>query len=99
MRVWIPVEWWKACPRLPDSLAGLPVAGGLDLSSTTDLTAFVLVFRLPPTTAEAPKAEVAEIGATGAPVKKVLSVNYDLAIVPYLRMPEERLRELFGLGV
>lgn len=91
--VWIPVEWWKACPRLPDSLAGLPVAGGLDLSSTTDLTAFVLVFRLPPTTAEAPKVEVAELDEKGAPVKRVLSVNYDLAVVPYLWMPEERLRE------
>jgi phage terminase large subunit-like protein len=91
--VWIPVEWWKACPPLPASLTGLPVAGGLDLSSTTDLTAFVLAFRLPPTTAEAPKVEVAEIDAAGAPVKRVLSVNYDLAVIPYLWMPEDRLRE------
>ena len=31
--VWIPIEWWKACPALPpaEALAGLPVAGGLDL--------------------------------------------------------------------
>jgi phage terminase large subunit-like protein len=91
--VWIPPEWWKACPRLPETLAGLPVAGGLDLSSTTDLTAFVLVFRLPPTAPDAPKVEVAEVDAAGTPVKRVLSVNYDLAVVPYLWMPEERLRE------
>jgi phage terminase large subunit-like protein len=91
--VWIPAEWWKSCPPLPPSLAGLPVAGGLDLSSTTDLTAFVLVFRLPPTTPDAPKVEVAEADAASAPVKKVLSVNYNLAVVPYLWMPEERLRE------
>lgn len=39
---------WKACAdrsmRLED-LVGVPCCGGLDLSSTTDLTAFVLVFR------------------------------------------------------
>ena len=92
--VWIPIEWWNACPALvPAALAGLPVAAGLDLSSTTDLTAFVLIFRLPPTQADAPKVEVAEIDAAGAPVKKVLSINYDLAVVPYLWMPEDRLRE------
>ncbi len=64
----IPIAWWKACPSLlaAETLAGLPVAGGLDLSSTTDLTPFVLVFRLPPTTQETPSVEVAELDASGA---------------------------------
>ena len=93
--VWIPVEWWKACPALPhvDSLVGLPVAGGLDLSSTTDLTAFVLVFRLPPTTTDAEAVEVADLDESGEPIRRTLSINYDLAVVPYLWMPEDRMRE------
>ncbi len=93
--VWIPIEWWKACPSLPaaETLADLPVAGGLDLSSTTDLTAFVLVFRLPPTTQETPSVEVADVDEGGEPVKRVLSINYDLAVIPYLWMPEDRLHE------
>jgi phage terminase large subunit-like protein len=41
---WLPmVEWDAAAPPRPD-LAGKPCWGGLDLSSTTDLTALVLVF-------------------------------------------------------
>jgi phage terminase large subunit-like protein len=93
--IWIPSEWWRDCPALPteDLLAKLPVAGGLDLSSTTDLTAFVLVFRIPPSGSEAAKVEVAEIDAKGEAVKKTLSINYDLAVVPYLWMPEDRLYE------
>jgi phage terminase large subunit-like protein len=45
--VWIPVDRWDEC-RDDDfdaeALAGKPCYGGLDLSSTTDLTAFVLLF-------------------------------------------------------
>jgi phage terminase large subunit-like protein len=95
---WIPIEWWNECPPLPtaESLAGRSVAGGLDLSSTTDLTAFVLVFRLPESRLEGekvPTVEAVEVDAAGAPVKKVLSINYDLAVLPFLWMPEERLHE------
>ena len=96
--VWIPVEWWKDCPALPagDVLPTLPVAGGLDLSSTTDLTAFVLVFRLPPSRPDAPAVEVVDAdpdAPEATPAKRVLSINYDLAVVPYLWMPEDRLHE------
>jgi phage terminase large subunit-like protein len=96
--VWIPVEWWTACPALPpaDVLSRLPVAGGLDLSSTTDLTAFVLVFRLPPARPDAPAVEVVDAdpdALDAASAKRVLSINYDLAVVPYLWMPEDRLHE------
>ena len=43
---WMPMEKWKACsfPVDPDQLEGRVCYGGLDLSSTTDITAFVLVF-------------------------------------------------------
>ena len=43
---WIPVEKWDACPSEFDAgkLKGQICYGGLDLSSTTDLTAFSLVF-------------------------------------------------------
>ena len=46
---WMPMEKWDKCKIAfdEDELAGRICYGGLDLSSTTDITAFVLVF--PPT--------------------------------------------------
>ena len=46
---WMPMEKWDNCafPVSEDDLEGRVCYGGLDLSSTTDITAFVLVF--PPT--------------------------------------------------
>ena len=43
---WMPSETWKACSFDvdPEDLYGRVCYGGLDLSSTTDITAFVLVF-------------------------------------------------------
>ena len=44
---YIPRDKWDACAGGPIDLAdleGLPCYGGLDLSSTTDVTAFVLIF-------------------------------------------------------
>jgi phage terminase large subunit-like protein len=43
---WMPMEKWDACafPVDPKELEGRVCYGGLDLSSTTDITAFVLVF-------------------------------------------------------
>lgn len=43
---WMPMDKWDACafPVDPDELRGHDCYGGLDLSSTTDITAFVLVF-------------------------------------------------------
>ena len=43
---WMPMEKWEACafPVSEDDLEGRICYGGLDLSSTTDITAFVLVF-------------------------------------------------------
>lgn len=43
---WMPMDKWNACSFKVDekSLKGRACYGGLDLSSTTDITAFVLVF-------------------------------------------------------
>ena len=43
---WMPMEKWDACafPVDPEDLEGRVCYGGLDLSSTTDLTSFCLVF-------------------------------------------------------
>jgi phage terminase large subunit-like protein len=43
---WMPMDKWDACafPVDPDALEGRVCYGGLDLSSSTDITAFVLVF-------------------------------------------------------
>jgi len=43
---WMPMEKWDRCalPVNAESLRGRTCYGGLDLSSTTDITAFVLVF-------------------------------------------------------
>lgn len=43
---WMPMEKWDKCSFVtdPKSLVGRQCYGGLDLSSTTDITAFVLVF-------------------------------------------------------
>jgi phage terminase large subunit-like protein len=43
---WMPMEKWNACsfPVDDKALEGRVCYGGLDLSSTTDITAFVLVF-------------------------------------------------------
>jgi phage terminase large subunit-like protein len=41
---WLNMEKWDACAGLTADLVGRSCCGGLDLSSTTDLSAFVLVF-------------------------------------------------------
>lgn len=51
---WMPMDKWDACntPVDPSELEGRVCYGGLDLSSTTDLTSFCLVF--PPQDADEP---------------------------------------------
>lgn len=51
---WMPMEKWDVCafPVNPEDLEGRVCYGGLDLSSTTDLTSFCLVF--PPEEEEEP---------------------------------------------
>jgi phage terminase large subunit-like protein len=44
--VWMPIDLWDECstPVEIEQLAGRPCFGGLDLSTTTDISAFVLLF-------------------------------------------------------
>lgn len=44
--VWLPLEKWDQCAQepAPAALRGRPCYGGLDLSSTTDLSSFTLLF-------------------------------------------------------
>ena len=43
---WMPMDAWDKCDSAvdPDALIGRECYAGLDLSSSTDITAFVLVF-------------------------------------------------------
>lgn len=93
--VWIPIEWWTDCPPLPadDVLVKAPVVAGLDLSSVEDLTALVLTFKLPATVRKPPEIEVTSTGEDGKTVHRKLSVNFDVAVVPYFWMPEDTLQE------
>lgn len=43
---WFAMDKWDACRHLIDDLYGADCYGGLDMSATTDLTAFSLVFRV-----------------------------------------------------
>lgn len=44
--VWMPMDKWDACNEVcdPELLKGRPCFGGLDLATTTDIAAFVLLF-------------------------------------------------------
>jgi phage terminase large subunit-like protein len=60
---WLSLEKWDACSEIVDDLPGKPCWAGLDLSSTTDLSAFVLVFPLGDRYAVLPFFWVPEEGA------------------------------------
>lgn len=92
---WIPVEWWDACaePLPPDAeLARHPCAIGLDMAQKIDLAAAPIVFRLP-LEGDAETVEVTGTDEAGEPVKRSLSLNYRIAIVPAFWLPEDTLRE------
>ena len=64
MTGWLPAGSWEACAGptdwriLPASLLGRSCVAGLDLASTTDLTALVLLFRDPSSPADEPVYDV-----------------------------------------
>lgn len=92
---WIPVDWWDACKvELNDAeLAQLPVFGGLDMAQKYDLAALTLVFprRLEDDTAL--EIEVVAGDTGGPPVTRALSLNFDLAVVPFFWIPADTMRE------
>ena len=92
---WIPLEWWDACNvgELDDpELEGLEVAAGLDLAQKWDLAAFVLVFRRYLGAVE--DIDIAEKDEdTGAPIRRRVSLNYELFVRPFFWIPENTLRQ------
>jgi phage terminase large subunit-like protein len=94
---WIPVDAWDRCAAPlppPEVLAECPVAVGIDLSQKYDLTAVVAAFRLPLDDA-VPEAdvEVVAVDEAGQVVRRSLSLNYRIALVPAFWLPDETLVE------
>lgn len=91
---WIPVEWWDACDgALPTDaeLAEWPVAAGLDLAQKYDLACLALTFRK---RLSAPlEAEVTAEDASGTVTKRVIELNYAVAIVPFFWIPEDTMHQ------
>jgi len=87
---WLVMEKWDACGGEADAgaLAGRPCYAGLDLSSTTDLTALVLLF--PPAEEEKGWSVLAFFWAPETGARK----REDRDGVPYLTWAKEGLVEL-----
>lgn len=81
---WITPEAWAACAGQMPALDALPCCGGLDLSSSADLTALVLAFKL-----RDPKAQA----APGSAPEAGLNLDYRVALVPWFWIPEEAMAE------
>ena len=79
---WMPMEKWDACAFLvdEDELEGRVCYGGLDLSSTTDITAFVLVF--PPEDPEDPEEKYVVLPYFWVP-EETLDLRVKRDHVPY----------------
>lgn len=110
-KLWIPIEKWDACKTEvnEDALIGLPVAGGMDLSSKIDLSSFVLAFMHRDAPGIAPieveidppdKLEtvphLAEFIKALEPApngKKKFRINFSVTLLPFFWMPEESLTE------
>jgi phage terminase large subunit-like protein len=93
---WIPVDWWDACTEpLPSDeiLRTAPCALGIDLSQKIDLTAVVAVFRLPLEDAPESPIEVVATDEAGNVIRRTLSLNYRIALVPMFWLPQETLLE------
>lgn len=96
---WIPVDWYDACKEPVPSDAELnawPAAVGIDMAQKIDLASAVAVFKLP--LDEHDRVSLREIDVleeveSGALVKRTLSLDYRIAIVPAFWLPEETLRE------
>lgn len=93
---WIPIDWWdEKCrqPLLTDAeLNKLELGAGLDLSEKYDLSALVLVFKLP----FAGKAEAIELVSKDEErqvVTRKLALNFELVLMPFFWLPKDTMRE------
>lgn len=110
-RLWIPIEKWDACKKdfALEDLIGVQCAGGIDLSSKIDLSAFILAFKhyddpdeKPVEVELDPTADAAEeikeflealLPAPNDPTKKLFKINFRVTLVPFFWMPEESMTE------
>lgn len=94
---WIPIEWWDACDEpvpADDELRQYDGAVGIDMAQKIDLAAGVAAFRLPLQDDEAvEQVEVSTEQETGEIVRRRVSLDYRVAVVPKFWMPEETIRE------
>jgi phage terminase large subunit-like protein len=92
---WMPVDWWDACQGPVDdaALQQLSIAGGLDMSQKSDLTALVLTFKEPLTDGPAPTIDVVGTDEFGEAVKRSISLNYRITTVPFFWIPGDTMRE------
>lgn len=105
---WLPVEWWDACePEAIDigayqrwseaqtaELRELPCAAGLDLAQKIDLACFSVVFRRRLASSEpVNEVEVVADEHGSQPVKKIVSLNYAITILPFFWIPEDTMKE------
>lgn len=81
---WISMDQWRACPSQPptDLVRSTPFFGGLDLSSTQDITAFIQLFWT--------MKEVLEKNEKTGVVSKVMRTK-SFYVKPYFFIPEEQL--------
>lgn len=82
---WLPLERWDRCAGAvdPEALRGRACYAGLDLASTTDIAALVLVFPR--------EVEVAAAQGAGGELTPLLQMAYD--VVPFFWIPEDAMRE------
>ena len=102
---WMPMDKWDGCafPVDEDDLEGRICYGGLDLSSTTDITAFVLVFppRVVASSISLAPPQTAGLAHSAAPPFPTQPVSLGLrgdpnlddkfVVLPYFWVPEETL--------
>jgi len=89
---WIPLDWWDACKTILDdaALVAMPVFAGFDMAQKHDLASLVLVF---PRRLEEPALDIEVVGGDEIPAKRPLSLNFDVAVVPFFWIPEDTMRE------
>ncbi len=90
---WMPMDKWDKCESYIDveSLKGRECYGGLDLSSTTDITAFVLVF--PPQRVAADNSHTENVIYRNLSPASKLTDNLEdkYVVLPYFWIPEDNL--------
>ncbi len=102
---WMPMEKWDKCAfaTSEDDLEGRVCYGGLDLSSTTDITAFVLVFppRVVTSSVSLAPPRAAGLAHSAAPpfptqpatlgLRGVPNLDDKFVVLPYFWIPEDNL--------